>query len=1480
MEKAINVPLARCISDLDPSKHEPSDFTFPTMNMRIINYVGKGFVCSNIAGNSKDSTANGELFEVSNSTCLGGIGYNGILYVLSVKDSGEGEIGCFPSPKTWDKDEDEFEDVYKPLKVWNDGASVTDLITSDLKFSIENNYDVVIKQEFDDTLSLYISDYVNPSIVINTGFAQNGNYKPDGHILNSEKLKGSAQLIQGSRRPMKTTLNNIKNVGNNKPGTYHIYIAYQDKYYNRTRFYSVCYPVQIIKNTTFNSVQGFRDLNEDGYQQNARKTIVLSLTGVDMSYDYLYVVVSRYSASEDEYAIEDLYAVDKRYKITGNTMQIEITGFEGKAALSKTELYNSLNYTINRSQVVYKKRYWAGNWKSLNYNREALAEYASLITIKPVFKEIGDEKLEHYIDSGGSFMQYQDAKKVYDYTSLARGEIYPYAVQFLLKDGTITKEVYPVRGVDMLNLSLVGGVYGNINQESAPYTGLVRMPGYGIHVNYEPKVNEQKYVLGLEFNTTASSNYADSNSDLFENVIGFRFVKAERNQNLLYQGFIYNTTNRVGNIPNTAGATDNKMWLVGDTESGSYRFPIFGKNDGSDKMVKSFPGAHMKNPDGDPKEWKYHAYDCHIDKQHFACFSPEFIFELNSKLSEGQTVFVKPVLNLDKNVFEPVGIASMGYDYYNGLNDGFGGTGKDSFYGYNDSATYAKSMLCRSFYNPNWFGVHASGENNNVEPSMLSGVNMKAYNVYKGMHKGPGGFSSWIGDGSKTGDKGFFGEYDDGGDHHEYYNRSNQAASYIGLESQDGDVDLEFCFVNIYLEENNILYYNVAKSRYNPENNYYKPITDFNINLSSRGVNTFEVFKGDTFLQRTAIRTNRWYGVDDNNDEDLWGIVNIDPDVVFNDSEYPDPYSVMYQHGFLLSIMTENFVNTQARQNTIGTEAGTNNMVEYSFWPNVLDSDFRKDTMNFIVEGVALEDMYEAIQLNDGYNKIFPDAYYPGYDDSFLNYLMEYLTRIHFSNPQVNEEISDSFRQIFSGSYKDYLNKGGIMRLFEIFGKLYSVQKNSIEEHYVDEKQLMKEDNNNRIVAGRTEFLSTYSRVLADYGIHHYTAATKSAFGVYGVYWMRSAQKLWKLQYSEGGARVVELGKQKLIRTEFEKYIKKVQNANVKFEDKPTKGNGIVVWRDRKYMEVNFTFLNKEVLLSEFEILNDNLDWFDKTTYNKASIVVHNNTLYYSLIDSNYNNEPASGSMYWTSFDQSDFTLYDPQTSYPAFSVIYDCSKNKAVVLANAYSPGTQRTVDDIDEFFNQNPTNHLHINCFDGGYSKTFVFDENLDYYKGTNQLYPSMVIENGDYVNSSKAYDYQLRGSIYQHNLKDQKYLRFYNKSHEMKISFYVNAHSVNMTAFDKMFESLELKSTQLGITKIEFETNHQYSYIDIATAEYWEKPEYKLNHWFIPIPDNKDVAEEQFGTDSEMMGTWLKVTISFSSDNLIHLKEIITNFNVKEV
>jgi len=140
------------------------------------------------------------------------------------------------------------------------------------------------------------------------------------------------------------------------------------------------------------------------------------------------------------------------------------------------------------------------------------------------------------------------------------------------------------------------------------------------------------------------------------------------------------------------------------------------------------------------------------------------------------------------------------------------------------------------------------------------------------------------------------------------------------------------------------------------------------------------------------------------------------------------------------------------------------------------------------------------------------------------------------------------------------------------------------------------------------------------------------------------------------------------------------------------------------------------------------------------------------------------------------------------------------------------------------------------------------------------------------------------------------------KFKLVFYVNGMGPNANLSNlqkeyivhKLFASDNfLKEDHYGdwVRKFEWETEYQKSSLDLSgplssendSEKFWKTPTFEDHMWYVPIDVQDSVNKGPNGTDvfntfetgATMRGSWLKVTITYSGNEKIFIKNCITNF-----
>lgn len=554
--ESMNIFTKGIVDDLDPLMVDAAQWVFPTLNIRIMNKQGQGVICTFIEGNKAEfSLTPGFL-------AIGSCQYNGVCYIISHNAiSGEGEIGCYPSPVDLDYNQPHitipptnpiFERKYRPLLNYINGTNtpvpLTDtripLRATAFNFDLEHQVSVFPKESYDGSVDLYLADYKNVNRVVNSGFNQEGRYLDRLYFVND--FYSSMNQIQISGTIMTVNLNSIEAGGQLTCGIYFANFRYCDVNHNATHVIAVSNACQVFDGevTQLNAVEGGQA------NQNSNKKIIFDLTNVDTSYTFINVILTKWYSTVDGVMLHESFLIDTDYEIGGtSTMQITITGEETMIPFEESQLLAGPSQLMEfccRDHIQINNRYYGCNWKGIQKHHKALENFAQQITINyndTLTKPAGHtNEYTPNLDLG----QYTDYFFTYDHVGYFRGEGYPFGIQYELIDGSIT-DIYPTQGCDGYNLDkfAIDNAYiiGDVNHNLVNNQGIFRFP----RQEYSPAfVNNNIKILGVKFNNTDAIAWLGGAGTPAEvqwflnNVRAIYYVRGERKETLKSQGITMN----------------------------------------------------------------------------------------------------------------------------------------------------------------------------------------------------------------------------------------------------------------------------------------------------------------------------------------------------------------------------------------------------------------------------------------------------------------------------------------------------------------------------------------------------------------------------------------------------------------------------------------------------------------------------------------------------------------------------------------------------------------------------------------------------------------------------------------------------------------------------------------------------------------------------------------------------------------------------
>ncbi len=801
-----------CVSDLDYSDIKSNQLVFPTLNVRIFNKKGQGFIATLLPGNEYSWSVRDSYYIIGHKE------YNGVLYIVSYSPSkNHGEIGSFPSPVqvSFNSDDDNAETIintavdgfvreYKSLGNYTVSGTKKRFNTSQFGFALSNQVDVIAKIDYDDSINLYLCDYKNPNRAINTGFDQNGIFT--NRLIAEDDFGGQINLITSSDLRPSLSLYDVSAGGSLKPGNYFLYVRYATRDFNTTSFLSEFGPIQVGAGKYLKEVEGVQETDWlDNTQQYTDKKIIINVSDIDTSFKYIQLGVIRHSSfTENSIATSDIYLVDNYFTTSSvnESGKMKLTGNELQQTLTIADvLSENIPYNISKSHNIVNKRYIGSNWRTaVDYTqevRDALKTFA--LKIVPSWDDSIQISDWESIPSGTSnqAMQYQKHHRTTNHLGYFRGQIYPFAIKFLFKGG-YTTEAFPIRGKDSWN---------DVSEDNTK--GLCRSKKFFNKIIDGTSRANMDFVQKIALDFTFANLFSDGN-DLFDDVVGFYVVRADRVENLITQGILLPVINGRG-ISSSLG-----KYFDGDD----------GSNPNNPKHIPLykgiFPGAGTNT--GGYDYWQGTNYISSVNpRDKFALYSMDYMFS-NKGIGISNNIYIDSMMQL---------------------------------FSFNESSD--------SYHEPPTLTAYQV-KDGTTSVNTLEGLRGSLSDVSQGQLGMSNGFVGALMDGKVGGSDG--GYYDS-----TTYNRSMFSPKYLGVDILNGEfittsqmpltVNL---IVNIYNNKNDNNFVNSTVSSYSPETEEYSSISGL-VKLNT--VPDIILGGGDCFLQRTIFRQMRWFGRDDN--PDVWG---------------------------------------------------------------------------------------------------------------------------------------------------------------------------------------------------------------------------------------------------------------------------------------------------------------------------------------------------------------------------------------------------------------------------------------------------------------------------------------------------------------------------------------------------------------------------------------------------------------------------------
>lgn len=337
-----------------------------------------------------------------------------------------------------------------------EAGSIVDLDTNGFNFSLNNPLEIDAQSSYDGSVNLIFNDNRNIPRLVNSRFSvlQNNTYEVvdrignnDTNLYDSEQFDLDTSLYKRVNTIPTITFNSVLPSGNLKVGNYVIYIKYADADGNETDFVGESGIISCFiggDRDPFSIDGGFRD-------QLASKSISLTVSDIDGSYDYIKVYYTRSTSDVDSNRVVTAHEIDRKFPVRNNSCNVIITGSEETKDIPVSDI--NIQYSIidkAKSQTVCQNMLFLGNSCKPDMMYKDLSDIS--LRLLPYLIEsdserfIGKTSYDYSDLSDQSYShEYYNTLNIYNKVGYWNEEIYRFGVVYIMKDGSLSP-VYNIRG--------------------------------------------------------------------------------------------------------------------------------------------------------------------------------------------------------------------------------------------------------------------------------------------------------------------------------------------------------------------------------------------------------------------------------------------------------------------------------------------------------------------------------------------------------------------------------------------------------------------------------------------------------------------------------------------------------------------------------------------------------------------------------------------------------------------------------------------------------------------------------------------------------------------------------------------------------------------------------------------------------------------------------------------------------------------------
>lgn len=450
--------------------------------------------------------------------------------------------------KHWYKNQDDEtkkKDVTNDITLHEKGELV-DFITDQLSFSINAPVTITPQYSYDGSVNLIINDGVNIPRMINSRFSATGRNtyevvdrkgNNDTNIYDQgEQFDIDTSLYKRVIKIPKISFTGLSSGGNMKVGNYHFYFKLSDADGNETDFVGESGLVSVFIGTS-----DPESITTGQADENSFKSVQFQISNIDISYNYIYVYYSRYTATNQEEFATEYKKIDRKFIVNNSGIaNIVLTGFDYEIPLSAADI--NLNYNIvdaSQTAVTCQNMLFLGNIHKPDIPYKEL-EDLSLHFLPYLKQETYQMEMDQDYRISTKTKGYYDPKFIYDKTGYWAEEIYRLGIVYIMPNNELTP-VFNIRGANNI---YEFGKFPKQNQQTEQDQQTEEKYNDGQFSEIPVYLTEDKEGNKLDEPVRNYINYNESNyqivdgngylSSHIENVKGVVRFRASKDTNIVY----------------------------------------------------------------------------------------------------------------------------------------------------------------------------------------------------------------------------------------------------------------------------------------------------------------------------------------------------------------------------------------------------------------------------------------------------------------------------------------------------------------------------------------------------------------------------------------------------------------------------------------------------------------------------------------------------------------------------------------------------------------------------------------------------------------------------------------------------------------------------------------------------------------------------------------------------------------------------------